>query len=212
MSDKSYSLGEEIFSAVTHGIGAVLSMFALVLLIVFSAEKGTVWHIVSFSIYGAAMVILYLGSTLYHSFTNLKVKKLFRKIDHMSIYILIAGTYTPFCLTVLRGPIGFTILGVVWSCAVFGIVAKAFNTGKKNKLSTLLYVIMGWIIILAFRNLYNSMPSAGLIYLVAGGLAYTFGALVYLMNKIKFNHGIWHLFVLAGSAFHFLAVLTLMNI
>lgn len=212
MSDKNYSLGEEVFSAVTHGIGAVLSILALVLLIIFSVERGTAWHVASFSIYGAAMVILYMGSTLYHSFTNLKVKKLFRKIDHMSIYILIAGTYTPFCLTVLRGPVGFTILGVVWSCAIFGIIAKAFNTGKKNKLSTLLYVIMGWIIILAFRTLYRSMPPSGLVYLIAGGVTYTLGALVYLMNKIKFNHGIWHLFVLAGSAFHFFAVLTLMNI
>ena len=212
MGDKNYSLGEEIFNAVTHGIGAVLSVLALVLLIVFSANKGTIWHVVSFSIYGVAMVILYLGSTLYHSFRDIKIKRLFRKIDHMSIYLLIAGTYTPFCLTVLRGPIGYTILGVVWSCAVFGIVAKAFNTGKKDKLSTLLYIVMGWIIILAFKTLYKSMPSSGLVYLIAGGVTYTLGALVYLMNKVKFNHGIWHLFVLAGSAFHFLAVLTLMNI
>lgn len=212
MSDKNYSMAEEIFSAITHGIGAVLSIIALVLLIVFSANKGNAWHVVSFSIYGATMVILYLGSTLYHSFTNVKVKKLFRKIDHMSIYILIAGTYTPFCLTVLRGPIGYTILGVVWSCAVFGIIAKIFIIGKKDKLSTLLYVVMGWIIILAFRTLYKSMPISGLIYLVAGGVTYTLGAIVYLMNKVKFNHGIWHLFVLAGSTFHFFAVLTLMKI
>ena len=175
MENNFYTKKEEIINAITHGIGAGLSIAALVILIVFSALKGTVWHVVSFSIYGATLVILYLESTLYHSITNGKVKKLFRKFDHMSIFLLIAGTYTPFCLTILRGKLGWTIFGIVWGCTVLGVILKAFYTGKKELVSTILYIVMGWLIIIAIKPLYLSMTFKGFMFLLIGGVLYTAG-------------------------------------
>ncbi|WP_040210436.1 PAQR family membrane homeostasis protein TrhA [Clostridium polynesiense] len=210
MENNFYTKQEEIVNAITHGAGAALAIAALVVLIVFAALKGTVWHVVSFSIYGASLVILYLGSTLYHSLTNVKAKRIFRKFDHMSIYLLIAGTYTPFCLTVLRGYVGWTIFGVVWGCTVIGIIFKAISIGKWDRLSTLLYILMGWIIIIAIKPLSSAMTPAGVTFLVLGGLAYTGGAFFYIKDKIRFNHGIWHLFVIVGSVFHFFSVMTLL--
>ncbi len=212
MEQKFYTKGEEIFNAVTHGVGTALALAALVILIILSSIYGTSWHMVSFIIYGSTLVILYLGSTLYHSITNIKAKRLFRKFDHMSIYLLIAGTYTPYCLTVLRGTVGWLILGLVWACAIVGIVIKSFSTGKKDKLSTLLYIIMGWVIIVAFKPLAQGMSTLGIVFLILGGLAYTFGTLFYMKDKLKFNHGLWHLFVIAGSIMHFFSVLTTLNI
>ncbi|SKA78905.1 hemolysin III [Clostridium sp. USBA 49] len=212
MEQKFYSKGEEIANAITHGIGAMLAIAALVILIVYATIEGTVWHVVSFSIFGAALVILYLESTLYHSFTGEKIKKLFRKFDHMSIYLLIAGTYTPFCLTVLRGTLGWTILGIIWVSAAIGITLKAFYTGKKERLSTILYIIMGWMIIIAIKTLYIKMTFSGFLFLVIGGLLYTVGAFFYSKNKIFFNHSIWHLFVIGGSVFHFFSVMSLLYI
>ena len=159
---KHVSLKDEITNAITHGVGALLAIAGLVLLVVFSAIKGNAWHIVSFSIFGATMVLLYLASTLYHSLTHEKAKFLFRKFDHMSIYLLIAGTYTPFCLVALNGWIGWTFFGIIWGCAILGIVLKAFHTGKNEKLSTFLYVIMGWVGILAAKPLYDAMPQSAL--------------------------------------------------
>lgn len=212
MEQKFYSKGEEIANAITHGIGTLLAIAALVLLIVFAAIDGTAWYVVSFSIFGATLVILYLESTLYHSLTGHRVKRLFRKFDHMSIYLLIAGTYTPFCLTVLRGALGWTIFGIIWASAVTGIVLKAFYTGKRDKLSTALYIVMGWMVLIAIKVLYTRMTFNGFIFLVIGGILYTVGAFFYSNNKIFFNHSIWHLFVMGGSVFHFFSVMSLLNL
>lgn len=204
------SVKDEITNAVTHGIGTLLAIAGLVLLIVFSAMKGNAWHMVSFTIFGATMVILYLASTLYHSLTPEKAKFLFRKFDHMSIYLLIAGTYTPFCLVVLQGWIGWTFFGIVWGCAILGIVLKAFFTGKKEKLSTFLYVVMGWIGVLAAKPLYETMSSESFILLITGGLFYTAGTLFFVKDHIRYFHGIWHVCVLAGTTAHFFSVLGLL--
>jgi len=201
---------EEIANAITHGIGALLAIAALVLLIVFSALQGSAWHVSSFTIFGSTMVVLYVMSTLYHSLTHIRAKKLFQKFDHMSIFLLIAGTYTPFCLTALRGWLGWTIFGIVWACAVGGIVLKAFHTGKGALISTMLYIIMGWIIIFFIRPVYDTMSPEGFSFLLLGGAFYTLGAFFFIREKIPFSHSIWHLFVLAGSTFHFFAVLSLL--
>lgn len=211
-NENFYTKGEEIANAITHGVGAALAIAALVILIIASAMRGTAWHVVSFIIYGATQFILYLESTLYHSITNKKAKHIFRKFDHMSIFILIAGTYTPFCLTILRGAIGWTIFGIVWGCTVVGIVLKSFNTGKYEKLSTALYIAMGWIIIIAIVPLYKTMTWWGLTTLVLGGIAYTAGTYFFSHDEMNYNHGIWHLFVLLGSVFHFVAVMSLLYI
>lgn len=201
---------EEIANALTHGFGALLAMAALVILTVFSAIKGSTWHIVSFSVFGATLVILYLASTLYHSLSNEKVKVLFRKFDHMSIYLLIAGTYTPFCLTVLNNWIGWTLFGIVWGSAILGIVLKAFFTGRKESLSTILYVLMGWVALFAIKPLFDSVSLTTFILLMAGGVFYTAGTYFFTKDRIKYFHSIWHLFVLAGSTFHFFSVLSLL--
>ena len=212
MEGNFYTKGEEIANAITHGIGTALAIAALVLLIVFSVMKGTVWHVVSYSIFGATLIILYLESTLYHSLTNIKVKRLFRKFDHMSIFLLIAGSYTPFCLTLLRGTLGWIIFGVVWGSTIVGIVLKAFLTGKKDTLSTVLYVAMGWLMMMAIKKLYLSMTFSGFLFLVIGGVLYTVGALFYSWDKLKYNHGVWHLFVIGGSVCHFFSVISLLYI
>lgn len=157
-------------------------------------------------------MILYLESTLYHSLRGENVKKLFRKFDHMSIFILIAGTYTPYCLTVLRGKLGWTIFGIVWGCTILGIVLKAFYTGKKESISTMLYIIMGWLIIIAIKPLYLLMTFKGFMFLVIGGILYTAGTYFFGKDNMPYNHGIWHLFVIAGSILHFFSVMSLLNI
>jgi hemolysin III len=205
-----YSKREEIANAITHGIGAGLAISALVILIVFSAINGTSEHIVGFSIFGATMVILYLASTLYHSLSHARAKFLFRKFDHMSIYLLIAGSYTPFCLAVLPGWVGWTILGIVWGCAIAGIVVKAFYTGKYEGISTFLYIVMGWLIIPAIKPLYESVSFQTFIFLLLGGLFYTAGTFFFIKDK-QYYHSIWHLFVLAGSTFHFFSVMSLLS-
>ena len=206
---RKYSTGEEIANAITHGIGALLAIAALVILVVVAAMRGTVWHVVSFSVFGSTLVLLYFSSTLYHSITHARAKHIFHKFDHISIYLLIAGTYTPFCLTVLRGWVGWTVFGVVWGCAILGTVIKAITVGKHVKLSTLLYVLMGWVIVLAFKPLWEAMTFNGLVLLIAGGLSYTAGTIFFLRDHVKYNHSAWHLFVIAGSVLHFFTVLTL---
>lgn len=202
---------EEIANAITHGLGALLAITGLVILTVFSAIKGNAWHIVSFSIFGVTLVILYLASTLYHSFTSEKLKIFFRKLDHMAIYLLIAGTYTPFCLTALNNWIGWTLFGVVWGSAILGIIVKVFYTGKGELLSTILYVVMGWVAIFAIKPLYESVSLTTFILLMTGGVFYTAGTYFFTKDRIKYFHSIWHLFVLAGSIFHFFAVLNLLG-
>jgi hemolysin III len=211
MHNRTVSTGEEIANAITHGIGALLAVAGLVVLILMAAIHGSVWHIVSFSIFGATLVLLYFASTLYHSLTHAKAKRVFHKFDHISIYLLIAGTYTPFCLTALRGWIGWTVLGVVWSCAILGAVLKAISVGKRIKLSTVLYILMGWVILVAIQPLYKAMPFNGFLFLIAGGISYTVGTIFFIRNQVKYNHSVWHVFVLGGSVLHFFAVLSLLK-
>lgn len=204
--NEHYTVGEEIVNGVTHGIGALLSIAGLVVLVVLAALYGTVWHVVSFAIYGSSLIVLYLASTLYHSIQIPRLRPFLRILDHSAIFVLIAGTYTPFLLVSLRGPWGWSLLGVVWGIAVLGIFFKVFFIGKLEVLSTIAYVLMGWMCMLAFKQLMNAMPSYGLTWLVAGGVTYTLGVLFYAIKKIPYNHAIWHLFVLGGSVCHFFAV------
>jgi hemolysin III len=197
---------EEVMNAVTHGIGTLLAVAGLVLLTVLAYLHGDIWHIVSFSIYGTTLVLLYLASTLYHSFTNERIKRIFKILDHSAIYLLIAGTYTPFTLVPLHGVLGWTVFGVVWGLAVIGIVLKVFFAGRFNIVSTLCYLGMGWFIIFAIKPLIATVPALGMTWLLVGGLFYTLGSIFYLWKRIPFNHAIWHLFVLAGSISHFIAV------
>lgn len=201
-----YNTKEERLNVISHAIGLVLSIVALVLLIVYSSKYGTTKHIVSFSIYGVSLIVLYSASTFYHYSKTPKLRQRLNIFDHASIYVLIAGTYTPFTLVVLTGWVGWTIFGLAWGLAIIGIVLKLFYTGKYDKISTIAYVLMGWLIIFALNPLINNFPFKGLIWLLAGGLFYTFGALLYLMKSIKYNHAIFHIFVLLGSFSHFVAV------
>ncbi len=205
------SLKDEIVNSITHGIGAALAIAALVILIVFAAIYGNAWHIVSFTIFGTTLVILYLASTLYHSLQGEKVKHLFRKFDHMAIFLLIAGTYTPFCFSVLYGWMGWTLFGIVWGAAVLGIVFKALFTGKMELLSTIMYIVMGWAIIVFIKPLYENISATTFTLLLAGGLSYTIGTIFYVKEKIPYNHGIWHVFVLGGSVLHFFSVMSLLG-
>lgn len=200
---------EEVINAVTHGIGACLAVAGLIILITLAVSKGTARHVAGFTIFGSTMVLLYLVSTLYHSFTG-KLKRLFRKFDHMAIFLLIAGTYTPFCLSLPAGLLRWVILGVVWGCTLVGIIFKIFFTGKKDMLSTILYLTLGWLAVAVMKPLYDFMSLEGFLCLMAGGLFYTLGTFFYAKHHIKYNHGIWHLFVLFGTTFHFLSVLTLL--
>lgn len=207
---KNPTIGEEIANSITHGVGTLMAIAGLVLLIVFAAIKGTAVHVLSFTIFGATAILLYLSSTLYHSFTGERVKFLFRKFDHMSIFLLIAGTYTPFCLVTLQGWIGWTFFGIIWGLAVIGILLKVFFTGKKEKLSTLIYVLMGWFGMLAAKPLYEAMPSHSFYLLLTGGLFYTAGTLFFVKDNIRYFHGVWHLFVLAGTTTHFFSIMGLL--
>ncbi|PKN76393.1 MAG: hemolysin D [Deltaproteobacteria bacterium HGW-Deltaproteobacteria-10] len=198
---------DEIFNSVTHGAGLLISIAGLVLLIVMSSIYGQASHIVSCTVFGVSLVLLYTASTLYHSFRRANIKKIFRIIDHSCIYVLIAGTYTPFLIVVVQGALGWTIFAVVWSLTVLGIIFKAFFINRFEIVSTIAYIVMGWMIILAIKPLYQTLPEGGIAWLVAGGLAYTLGTIFYAWKKLPFNHAIWHLFVLAGSVCHFISVL-----
>jgi len=203
---KHYSPIEEKTNIISHAIGFLLSIVALVLLVAHANQYGNVWHIVSFSIFGASLIILYGASTFYHSTKKPELRNRLRVFDHASIYVLIAGSYTPFTLVTLNGPLGWSILGIAWGMALTGIILKIFLTGKYKLISTLMYLFMGWIIIFAIKPVYNNLPLEGFLWLVAGGMSYTIGAIIYSIKKIKFNHAIFHLFVLGGSACHFVSV------
>ncbi|AXF57322.1 PAQR family membrane homeostasis protein TrhA [Salicibibacter kimchii] len=198
---------EEIANAVTHGIGSLLSIAALVLLIVYATHIGTPLHIVSVSIFGATMLLLYVCSTLVHSLPKGKAKNLFEILDHSSIYLFIAGTYTPILLHALEGAISWALFGIIWGLAITGIVFKVFFVKSFRVLSTLLYIVMGWIIVIAWRPLAAVVPTEGLVLLIIGGVFYTTGAFLYLWARFPYHHAIWHLFVIAGSAAHFFAIL-----
>src|SRR5690625_302712 len=206
MSAHFFTKTEEIWHAITHGIGAVLSIASLVLLIVFSSLSGDPWKIVSVTIFGVTMLLMYLSSTIVHSLPRGKWKDIFLVFDHSSIYLFIAGTYTPFLFVPLKGTIGWVLFGIVWTIAVVGIIFKAFFAKRFIIFSTLLYVFMGWLIVFAWKPLTAALHDHGISLLVAGGLIYTIGAIFYVYKGIPYHHVIWHVFVLLGSMFHFFAV------
>lgn len=200
------SHGEEIANAVTHGAGLLLSIAGFVALLLVSVQ-GTIWQLIGCTIYGATLVLLYAASTCYHSCRSPGTRKFFRAVDHCCIYLLIAGTYTPFTLTLMRGGWGWTLFGLVWSIAAAGIVFKTFFTGRFEFLSTLAYVLMGWLIVIALKPFIEHVPFPAIMWLLAGGLLYTGGVLFYHFDRIRYFHAIWHLFVLAGSICQFCAVM-----
>ncbi|MDV6377125.1 hemolysin III family protein [Sporosarcina sp. GW1-11] len=197
---------EERWNAITHAIGLLLSIPALVFLILAGVERGTSVHVVSFTIFGASMVLLFLMSTLLHSMPE-KVKSFFSILDHSAIYVLIAGTYTPFLLVTIQGALGWTLFGIVWGLTLFGILFKVFYIHRFEKLSLALYIFMGWLIVFAIKPLYEQLPTAGLWLLITGGLFYTVGSVFYMWRRIPYNHAIWHLFVIAGSVAMYFSVL-----
>ena len=199
------TIAEEIANSITHGIGAAFSVAGLVILVVTAALRGTVWHIVSCAVFGVSLVLLYLSSTLYHALTARRAKRVFRILDHASIYLLIAGSYTPFELVTLRGAWGWSLFGVVWSLAVAGIIFQSVALGRWPGFSTGVYILMGWVAVDAFRPLLHALPWPGFLWLLAGGVAYTAGVIFFAASS-KFAHTVWHFFVLAGSVCHFCAV------
>ena len=203
----SRAFPEEVANSVTHGVGLALSVIGLAVLIVFACLYGSALHIISCSIYGATLVLLYTASTLYHSFRSPRLKHIFKIIDHCSIYLLIAGTYTPFTLVMLRGGWGWSLFAVVWMLSFVGIIFKLFFVNRFMILSTIVYVLMGWLAIVAIKPMLVMIPSGCILWLLAGGLFYTVGVLFFAWHKIPYNHAIWHLFVVAGSVCHFFAVM-----
>ena len=206
--DRIQSPAEEFANSLTHGLGLVASIAALPVLVIAAAGSGGGWLVAAASVYGASLVLLYTTSVLYHALTSARAKAVVRRCDHAAIYLLIAGTYSPFLLGPLRGPWGWSLLSVVWTCAVVGVTCKAIFGIRLQHLSTTLYVVMGWMMLIAIVPLRRTVPPAGIAWLVVGGLLYTGGVAVYVRDRrVRFGHAIWHLFVLGGSAAHFWAVL-----
>lgn len=201
------SRGEEVANSVSHGVALLLALLGLPILIIAATRGGNTAGIVGASVFGTTMVLTYLASTVYHGLSHGRAKRVFQVLDHASIYLLIAGTYTPFTLNVLPDPWGWTLFALVWALAVIGVVLKAIPGPRRPILSTLLYIGMGWLIVVAIKPLLASMPVAGLWWLLAGGLAYTGGTILYAMRRLSYGHFIWHLFVMTGSACHYVAVL-----
>jgi len=206
-SERPQSLGEEIANSVSHGIGLLLALIGFAILIVAALQRGDVLEIVGATVFATAMVLLYATSTLFHAFPHSRTKRVFQILDHSAIYLMIAGTYTPFTLGVLRGTWGWILLALVWSMAVAGIVLKAFSGIRYNTASTLVYIAMGWLVVIAADEVWTLVPKWGIFWLFAGGVAYTLGAVFFLAERIRYFHFVWHLFVIAGSACHFIAVL-----
>jgi hemolysin III len=204
-------LGEEIINALTHGLGTVLSVAALVVLITLAVVHGTPWHVASFSLFGATLVILYAASTLYHVLPAGPAKCFFRVLDHAAIYLLIAGTYTPFLLVNLRGAWGWSLFGVVWACAVLGIILKGVCFAGFEKASIAVYVGMGWLSLVAVKQIVTHVPGVGVWLLLGGGLAYTLGVVFYAWRRLPYNHAIWHVWVLCGSTLHFFSVMSTLS-
>ena len=203
-----YTLGEELLNSISHGIGALLSASALVLCVVFAAIHKNAWGVVAGSIYGASLIILYTMSTLYHSLKVNNAKRVFRVIDHCSIYLLIAGTYTPYTLVTLRGGWGWSLFGVVWGAAIIGIVLNAIDIKKFKVISMIAYLAMGWVIIIAAKPMSEALAFGGLLFLLLGGISYTIGAVLYgIGKKKKYFHGVFHIFVVFGSVLHFFSIL-----
>ena len=198
---------EEVINSVTHGIGLVLSLAGLVVLVVLASLKGDGLRVACSSVFGLSLTLLYAASTLYHSLRSPRAKHIFKIIDHAAIYVLIAGTYTPFTLISLRGFWGWTLFALVWGLAVFGVFFKIFHVDKFQFVSTLIYLAMGWMCLVAIKPILSMLPSGGLMWLFAGGMFYTVGVVFFAWKRIPYNHAIWHLFVMAGSLCHYFAVL-----
>ena len=203
---KFYPPAEEKINVASHAVGLVLSLIGSVFLVTHASAHGNIWHVTSFSIFGASLVALYATSTIYHSATNPESRLRLRVVDHAMIYVLIAGTYTPIALITMNGATGWALFGISWGMAFTGIILKLFFTGRFHLLSTLMYVFMGWIVVFAIDPLVENLPHNGLIWLISGGIAYTVGAILYAIKSIKFNHAIFHIFVLLGSGCHFITV------
>lgn len=202
-----YSFGEELANAITHGLGILLSIIGLAVLTGFAAAYGDARHVVGVSVFGASLVLLYTSSTLYHSIPAPRAKEVLRALDHSFIFILIAGTYTPFCLVTLQGAWGWGLFAFVWSLAIIGIICRLWLGRKSGYVSVAVYLLMGWSVVPAFDTLVQNITPTGLWLMVAGGIAYTGGVVFYLWRKLPYHHAIWHVFVLAGSVLHFFAVL-----
>lgn len=197
----------EIANAVTHGIGAGMSIAGLIVLVAIAARDGGPYHIVGSAVFGITLVLLYLASTLYHSLPYPRAKRVFRILDHSAIYLLIAGSYTPFLLVNINGAWGWSIFGVIWGLALCGIVFKVYFVGRYDLISTIVYILMGWVVVVAWVPVKAAIPTGGLVLLLLGGLSYTGGTIFYAWHRLPFHHAIWHLFVLGGSILHYLAVL-----
>ncbi len=206
-NSSGYTVAEEIANALTHGVGVGLAIAALAILVTFSGMYGDVWRVVSFSVYGATLILLYLASTLYHSFSSPRLKRIFKGLDHAAIFLLIAGTYTPFTLVTLRGGWGWTLFGLIWAFALSGITFETIFLGRYMKLVVGFYIAMGWLVVTAIKPLIDALPTEGLVWLSAGGLSYTGGVVFYAWKSLPFGHAVWHLFVLGGSICHFFAIL-----
>jgi hemolysin III len=200
------TLAEEVANSVSHGLGFVLALAGAPLLIAAAVQRGTLSDVIAVSVFAAAMALMYLSSTIYHALPAGQAKRVFQVLDHSAIYLLIAGTYTPFTLGVLQGGWGWTLFGLVWGLAAFGVLVKAFAGIRWHGLSTGLYIGMGWLALIAAKPLWETLPLAGLAWLLAGGIAYTAGVYFYAKKTLRFGHFVWHLFVVAGTACHFVAV------
>ena len=203
----SYTRGEELLNSISHGVGTAFGIAALVLCIVQAVRRGDAWSVVSACVYGTSLILLYGMSTLYHAVTHKKLRRIFRVFDHTSIFLLIAGTYTPLTLITLRGALGWVMFGVVWGGAVLGIVLNSVDIERFRRFSMVCYLMMGWMIAVGVVPLVRSMKPAGILFLVLGGICYTVGVFFYRRKKIPFMHGVWHLFVLAGSVCHFFCII-----
>ncbi len=201
-----YDPPEERINIWTHGIGVIASLFGLYLLVRKGRSDADSWGMISYVIYGLSLIILYSASTAYHASKDLKLRTSLNIFDHAAIYVLIAGTYTPYTLVTLQGSVGWWFFGIIWTLASVGVVLKLFFTGKYDKLSTVMYVLMGWIMVFAAKPLTQSLPSEGIKWLVWGGISYTVGAILYSFKRLKYNHAIFHIFVLLGSLFHFISI------
>ncbi|WP_026570522.1 MULTISPECIES: hemolysin III family protein [Sediminibacillus] len=203
----TFSKNEEIANAITHAVGAVFSIAALVTLIVYATQYGTVWHVVSFTLFGTTMVLLYFSSTFVHALPKGRGKDVFEILDHASIYFFIAGSYTPFLFVAVKGWLGWTLFGIVWGIAIAGTIFKCFFVKRFLFVSTIGYIVVGWQIVFAWKTLVENLHFNGLLLLVVGGILYTIGSVFYMWRGFKFHHAIWHLFVLAGTALHFFSVI-----
>ena len=205
---RAYTVAEEVWHCAIHGLGIVLGIAGLVILAVFSSHHGNAWAVVSTVIFGVSMILLYTASTLYHAVPNVEAKKILKKFDHIAIYYLIAGTYTPFLLVNLRGELGWSLFGIIWGLAFLGTILKLTLSGSGTKLWSIgLYLIMGWLIVFASKSIVHELSTRALIFLILGGFFYTFGIVFYIWKSKKYTHAIWHFMVLAGTIMHFFAVL-----